>query len=95
MNAVKNFGVQRLLLGWGIFFLGLMLLAWLHTFRDRAPHRAIGPLLLLLWISLVVCLWDGCKMFSPRLRFVFLAVQIAAAVVASMLFVLHLIGQSV
>ena len=94
MKPLTHFGIQRLLLGWVIFLSGLLPLLWLHTFTDRAAHRAIGPLLLLLWIALLVCVWDGCKMFSPRLRLIFVLVQVAASVAVCMLFVLHLINQS-
>jgi hypothetical protein len=95
MKPLAHFGIQRLLLGWAIFLGGLLPLLWLHTFTDRAAHRAIGPLLLLLWIALLVCVWDGCKMFTPGLRLIFVVVQVAASVAVCMLFVLHLINQSV
>src|SRR5437867_7880572 len=64
MNAFTRFGIQRVLIGWAIFGSGLVLILWLHTFSDRAPHRMILPLLLLLWIALGVCVWDGCKSFA-------------------------------
>jgi len=95
MKLPTHFGIQRLLLGWVIFLGGLLPLQWLHTFTDRTAHRAIGPMFLLLWIALWVCVWDGCKMFTPRLRIIFVLVQVAASVAVCMLFVLHLINQSV
>jgi len=95
MKPPTHFGIQRLLLGWVIFLGGLLPLQWLHTFTDRAAHRAIGPMFLLLWIALLVCVRDGCKMFTPRLRIIFVLVQVAASVAVCMLFVLHLINQPV
>lgn len=92
LKTSTHLGIQRLLLGWVIFLGGLIPLLWLHTFSDRAAHRAIGPLFLLLWIALLVCVWDGCKLFTPRLRFIFFLVQVTASVVVCMLFFLHLIS---
>ena len=95
MKALTHFGIRRIALGWMIYLIGLAPLLWLHTFIDRAAHRAIAPLLLLLWIALLLCVWDGCKVFSLRLRLLLFSVQLAASVVACMLFILHLISQSV
>ena len=95
MKTLTNFGIRRIALGWMIFLMGLAPLLWLHTFTDVAAHRAIGPLLLVLWIALLLCVWDGCKVFSLRLCLLLFLVQLAASVGACMLFILHLISQSV
>ena len=95
MTTLTHSGIRRIALGWVIYLTGLAPLLWLHTFVDRMAHRAIGPLLLLLWIALLLCVWDGCKVFGFRLRLFLFVVQLAASVVACMLFVLHLINQSV
>jgi hypothetical protein len=94
MKTLTHFGIRRMALGWMIYLIGMAPLLWLHTFINRAVHRAIPPLLLLLWIVLLLCVWDGCKVFSLRLRVFLFSVQLAASVVACMLFVLHLIRQS-
>ena len=65
MKTLTQFGIQRLLLGWVIFLSGLLPVQWLHTFTDRTAHRAIGPMFLLLWIALLVCVWDGCCQVVP------------------------------
>jgi hypothetical protein len=94
MHTLTRFGIQRLCLGWVIFFAGWMLILWLHTFSDTVPHRFISPILLLLWIALVVCVWDGCKMFTPRFRFVLFAIQVVTAVAVCMSFVHHILYHS-
>ena len=94
MKVLTHAGRQRILTGWLVFVVGLMLLLWLHTFRDSAAHSAILPLLLLLWIVLAVAVWDGCKVVAPRLRFALLLLQAVAALSASTLFFQHLLRTS-
>jgi hypothetical protein len=76
---------------WAVFISGLLLLSWLHTFRESAAHSAILPLLLLLWVVLAVAVWDGCKEVTPWLRFALLLLQAVAALSASALFFRHLL----
>ena len=87
-------GIRKIVTGWVVFISGLMLLSWLHTFRDSAAHSAILPLLLLFWIVLGVAVWDGCKLVAPRLRFALLLLQAVAALSASTLFFQHLLQAS-
>ena len=94
MNILTRFGIQRILIGWAIFGSGLVLILWLHTFSDRAPHRMILPLLLLLWIALGVCVWDGCKSFALWKRIVFIFAQAAVAVIACVLLISHFLYHS-
>ena len=61
MKMLIHSGLSRILTGWMVFVIGLMLLWWLHTFRDRLAHLAILPSLFLLWIILALSIWDGCK----------------------------------
>jgi uncharacterized membrane protein len=77
-----------------MFVGGLILILWLHAFSDRMPHRMILPLLLLLWIALVMCIWDGCKMFTPGLRILSILVQVVAAVIACILLMSHFLNHS-
>jgi hypothetical protein len=90
----SRFGIQRVLIGWAIFGSGLGLILWLHTFRDRAPHRMILPLLVLLWIALGVCVWDGCKSFVLWKRIVFIFAQAAVAAVACILLISYFLCHS-
>ena len=94
MKLFTHFGMRRVVTGWAAFIIGLLLLLWLHTFRDSIAHSAILPLLLLLWIVLAVAIWDGCKAITLRLRFVLLLLQAVAAFCASALFFQHLLGRS-
>lgn len=94
MKILTHFGMRRIVTGWAAFIVGLMLLLWLHTFRDSTPHSAIFPLFLLLWIVLAVAIWDGCKTITLRLRFVLLLLQAVVALCASALFFQHLIRTS-
>jgi hypothetical protein len=94
VRTAKEFGIQRLVSGWVIFFGGLTLILWLHTFSDRAPHRLILPLLLLLWVALIVCIWDACKKFTPRLRIICIFAQVVVALIACMLLVSHFLNHS-
>ena len=86
--------VQRILIGWAIFASGLSLILWLHTFSDRAPHRMILPLLLLLWIALSICIWDGCKKFALWKRIVLILAQVAVAAMACALVISHFLYHS-
>lgn len=81
-------------MGWAIFGSGLALILWMHTFSDRAPHRMILPLLLLLWTVLGVCVWDGCKSFGFWKRIVFISVQAAVALLFCILLVFHFLFHS-
>jgi len=94
MKPTTQFALQRLLLGWALFFTGWLLILWLHTFNDRVPHRMIGPLLLLLWTTLTVCLWDGCRIFPIRLRVFLFVLQVASGVAVSTLIVLHILNHT-
>ena len=94
MKMLTQFDMRRIVTGWAAFILGLLLLLWLHTFRDSAAHSAILPLLLLLWIVLAVAIWDGCKTVTLRLRFVLLLLQAVVALSASALFFRHLLRTS-
>lgn len=94
MKMLTHFDLQRIVTGWAVFIIGLMLLLWLHTFRDSVAHSAILPLLLLLWIVLAVAVWDGSKAVTMWLRFVFLLLQAVAALSASALFFQHLLRTS-
>jgi hypothetical protein len=89
MKTLTRSGIQHILIGWAIFGSGLVLILWLHTFRDRAPHRMISPLLLLLWIALGVCVWDGCKSFALWKRIVFIFAQAVVAAIACILVISH------
>ena len=94
MKMLTHFAMRRIVTGWAAFIIGLLLLLWLHTFRDSTAHSAILPLLLLLWIVLAVAIWDGCKAVTLRLRFVLLLLQAVVAFCASALFFQHLIRTS-
>ena len=89
MNMLTRFGIRRILMGWAIFGSGLVFILWLHAFSDRAPHRMIPPLLLLLWVALGVCLWDGCKSFVLWKRIVFIFAQAAVAAIGCILLISH------
>ena len=86
--------VRRILTGWAIFGTGLVLILWLHTFTDTVPHRMISPLLLVLWIALGVCVWDGCKVFALWKRIVFILAQAAVAAAACLLLISHFLYHS-
>jgi len=73
---------RRILAGWAVFGCGLLLILWLHTFDDRTPHRMIPPLLLLLWIALGLCVWDGCKSFGVWKRIAVILAHAAMAAIA-------------
>ena len=77
-----------------MFILGLLLLLWLHTFRDHLAHSAILPVFLLIWIILVACSWDGSKVIAPRWRYVLFSLQVLASVVIGIFFFHHLITAS-
>ena len=94
MKMLTHFAMRRIVTGWAAFLIGLMVLLWLHTFRDSAAHSAILPLLLLLWTVLAVAIWDGCKAVTLRLRFVLLLLQAVVALCASALFFQHLLRTS-
>ena len=94
MNTLTRFGIRRILIGWAIFGSGLGLILWLHSFSDRAPHRMILPLLLLLWIALGVCVWDGCKSYAPWKRILFVFAQAAVAATACILLISHFLYHS-
>ena len=94
MKLLTHFDMRRILTGWAAFILGLMLLLWLHHFRDSAAHSAILPVLLLLWIVLAVAVWDGCRAVTLWLRFVLLLLQAVVALSASALFFRHLLRTS-
>ena len=94
MKMLTHLGMRRFVAGWIAFGIGLMLLSWLHTFRDSTAHSAILPLLLLLWIVLAVAIWDGCKTVSLRLRMVLLLLQAVVALCASALFFQYLLRTS-
>jgi len=94
MKMLTHFDMQRIVTGWTVFIIGLMLLLWLHTFRDSVAHSAILPLLLMLWIVLAIAVWDGCKSVTRWLRFLFLLLQAVAALSASALFFQHLLRTS-
>jgi hypothetical protein len=92
MKPNMRFALQRLFLGWALFFTGWLLILWLHTFNDRVPHRMIGPLLL--WITLTVCLWDGCRIFAIPLRAFLFVLQVATGVAVSTVIVLHILNHA-
>jgi len=94
MKILTHLDMGRIVTGWAAFILGLMLLVWLHTFRDSAAHSAILPLLLLLWIVLAVAVWDGCRAVTLWLRCVLLLLQAVVALSASALFFRHLLRTS-
>ena len=94
MSGNTGFGIWRIVTGWAVFLSGLLLLLWLHTFRDRAPHSAILPLLFLFWVVLASFVWDGCKAITLRLRLVLLSLQALAACSASALLIQHLLHTS-
>jgi len=94
MKMLTHFDMRRIVTGWATFIIGLLLLLWLHTFRDSTAHSAILPLLLLLWIVLAVAVWDGCRAVTLRLRFVLLLLQTVVAFCASALFFQHLLRTS-
>ena len=81
-------------MGWVIFGSGLVFILWLHTFRDAAPHKMISPLLLLLWVSLGVCVWDGCKSLTLWKRAILIFTQAAVAAVACVLLISHFLYHS-
>jgi hypothetical protein len=89
MKTLTRFGIRRIIIGWAIFGSGLVFDFWLHTFRDAALHKMILPLLLLLWVSLGVCVWDACKSFTLWKRAVLIFTQAAAAAVACLLLISH------
>jgi hypothetical protein len=91
MKMLTHVGMRKIITGWAVFITGLLLLLWLHTFRDSAAHSAILPLLLLLWIVLAVAVWDGCKVVAPPLRLALLLLQAVGALSASTLFFKHLL----
>lgn len=94
MNTLTRFSIQRIVTGWVIFGSGLILVLWLHTFRDSAPHTMILPLLLLLWVALIVCVWDGCRTFALWKRIVFILAQAAVAATACILLISHFLSHS-
>jgi hypothetical protein len=94
MNTQTRFGIKRIFTGWAIFSGGLLLVPWLHTFADRTPHRMLLPLMFFAWIALGVCVWDGCKSMALWKRIVFISVQAAVALIASILLVLHFLYHS-
>ena len=94
MNPLTRFSIQRILMGWAIFGGGLILILWMHTFRDRALHRMILPLLLILWVALGVCVWDGCKSFDFWKRIVLIFAQAAVAAIACVVLISHFLDHS-
>ena len=94
MKMLAHFGMRRIATGWVVFIAGLLLLLWLHTFRDTVAHAAIFPLLFFLWIVLAGTVWDGCKAVTPRVRLALLSLQAIAALAASALFFQHLLRTS-
>jgi hypothetical protein len=94
MKVLRHVNLLRVVTGWAAFITVLLLLLWLHTFRDSAAHSAILPLLLLFWIVLAVAVWDGCKVITLWLRFALLLLQAVAALSASALFFRHLLQTS-
>jgi hypothetical protein len=95
MKMLIHFSVRRTITGWTLFIAGLMLLSWLHTFRDSVAHSAILPLLLLLWIVLAIAVWDGCKDATLGIRLTLLLVQGFIALAVSAFFFQHLLRTSV
>jgi hypothetical protein len=91
----RTLSIGRIVIPWAAFFAGLALLVWLHTFEDQLAHRAIGPLLLLLWTFLLAFAWDGCKVITSRSRYLLFAVQAAASLLVCVWFVSYLISQSI
>ena len=95
MSKLTRAGIRRIVSGWAALLIGLAPLLWLHTFRDNGAHQVIGPLFLLLWIILLVFVWEGCKSFRLQLRYILLTAQVAASVILCRLFFQRLIEQSV
>ena len=87
-------GVRRNAIGWTMFLVGLPLLPWLHTLRDRLAHSAILLVFLLIWIVLLACAWEGSKAIAPPWRYVIFLFQALASVVIGIFFLQHLINQS-
>jgi hypothetical protein len=54
----------------------------------------ILPLLVLLWIALGVCVWDGCKSFALWKRIIFILAQAAVAAVACILLISYFLYHS-
>jgi hypothetical protein len=94
VDRLTDTGLRRTAAGWAVFLVGLLLLLWLHTFRDRLAHSAILPLFLSMWVGLLACAWDGSKVVAPRWRYVLFSLQLIASAVVGALFFQHLIGQS-
>lgn len=94
MSTLTRFGIRRILTGWALFGGGFGLILWLHTFSDRAPHRMILPLLLLLWVALGVCVWDGCKSFALWKRIAFILTQAVTAAIACVSLISHFLYHS-
>jgi hypothetical protein len=94
MKMFSHCGLNRIVTGWVVFVVGLALLLWLHTFRDHAAHSLIVPLFLLLWVILVVLVWDGRNVVAPRFRFFLFSFHALMASVASVLFFQHLLRTS-
>ena len=94
LHALTKCGTGRILTGWAIFTSGLIFILWLHSLRDSAPHRMILPLLLLLWVALGVCVWDGCKSFTLWTRIVLIFAQAVVAAIACALLISHFLRHS-
>jgi hypothetical protein len=95
MDKPTGVRVRRIALAWVVFLGGLGLLLGLHTFRDRLAHQAIGPLFLLLWVFLLLNIWDACRDAKLRWKYALFAVHILVSVVLCLCFFQHLIHQSV
>jgi len=95
MDNLNRRSMGRLVAAWAGFLIGLLLLRWLHTFRDNIAHQAISPLFLVLWVLLLAFAWDGCKAITSRLRHFLFAIQVAASLGVGLLFFQHLISRSI